>query len=74
LASLFCGKLFRALCFFSTPTFACASLTTMATEYEELDESLNKKITELATLIKGAKHAVISTGAGISVSASIPGQ
>jgi formylmethanofuran dehydrogenase subunit B len=46
----------------------------MATEYEELDESLNKKITELATLIKGAKHAVISTGAGISVSASIPGQ
>jgi formylmethanofuran dehydrogenase subunit B len=45
----------------------------MATEYEELDESLNKKIKELAQLVRQAKHAVVSTGAGISVSASIPG-
>ena len=41
-------------------------------EFFDSPEDLDKKITELAQMITGAKHFVAFTGAGLSTGAGIP--
>ncbi len=41
-------------------------------EFEEDEETLERHCLELAGLIRGAKHFVAYTGAGVSCSAGIP--
>ena len=43
-----------------------------ATEVVDGEEELRAKIAQLAALVRGAKHAVAYTGAGMSTAASIP--
>lgn len=42
-------------------------------EYNDPEDIFQEKITQLANMIREAKHTVVYTGAGISTSANIPG-